>query len=108
MYSDKSDPQYEEYKKVQKETGVSPDELFSLYTVVACFLLPRLKMFKEYASGSIPCCFRTSGEWVAEIDKMIDAFGLIAEEKEAYDKQEKVRIEAGLNSFKKYFFALWC
>ena len=108
MYADKADPQYEEFKQTQKETGVSPDELWSFFTTIACFILPRMKMFREYASGSIPRCFRTSDEWVAEIDKMIDAFSLIAEEKEAYDKQEKARIKAGLNSFIKYFFALWC
>ena len=107
-FTGRKDSQYAEYREIQKETGVSPDETASLELVTSMFLLPRLKMFRDEVEGRCtPGCFKNNKEWIVEIEKMIDAFSLIAENKETYTKAERARVDAGLNSFREYYFALW-
>ena len=108
MCVEKTDERYAEFKETQKKTSVSPDELWSLDITIANFIYPRLKMFRDAVNGvSTPCCFRNNAEWIAELDKMINAFKLIAEEKLEYTKKEREQVEEGLGSFKKYYHALW-
>lgn len=104
MYVDKKDQRYDDYKKVQKETGVSPDETWNLDTTIAMFILPRIRMFKQQTIG-VPCDFKSMDEWHAELDKMIVAFELLSGEECIDDRQEK--IDKGLDAFRKYFQALW-
>ncbi len=107
-FTDRKDSQYAEYKEIQRETGVSPDETASLDVVTSLFLLPRLRMFKDEVKGRCtPCCFKDNDAWIAEIDRMIDAFSLIAEGKSIYTEDERKRVNDGLNSFRAYYFALW-
>ena len=105
MYVDKRDKRYAGYVAEMKKTGVSPDETWSLDLTIALFVLPRLKLFKELTI-SYPCGMTMDG-WYAELDKMIAAFELICSEKAFPTKDEQSKINAGLDSFRKYFEALW-
>ena len=89
MYVKKSDKRYAQYKEIQKKTGVSPDETWSLDITFANFILPRLRMYKERNAKN------------ADIDKMIDAFTLILEEHINPPQDERDRIDKGLDLFRK-------
>ena len=101
----RDDGRYAEYREEQKKTGVSPDETWNLDVTIAEFVLPRLKLFKEKTIG-VPCCFGTMEEWHAELDRMIRAFELMCDDK-AFGSESQNEIDAGLDSFRKYFQALW-
>ena len=101
----RDDGRYAEYREEQKKTGVSPDETWNLDVTIAEFVLPRLKLFKEKTIG-VPCCFGTMEEWHAELDRMIRAFELMCDDK-AFGSESQKEIDAGLDSFRKYFQALW-
>ena len=97
--------------------GFNPNETWNLFYHLANHILPRLEHFKK-VNIAYPGCM-TSEEWDTELDKMIAAFRLLADENEAwleikddrkrkaeYRKQRKI-IKQGLTSFGKYFEALW-
>jgi len=102
----KNDERYGEYRRIQKETGVSPDETWSLDYTVACFVLPRLKAFMEIACG-YPGDLGSMEEWQGILGRMVDAFELIAEDRTAHGDDERRRIEDGLDLFREWFHALW-
>ena len=106
MLIGRSDKRYEEYREIQKETGVSPDETWNLDETIAMFVLPRLKMFRNDTIG-YPCELKSIEEWHGILDRMIDSFGLMCEQKTSYEEDEQSRIEEGLDLFRKWFHALW-
>lgn len=106
MLISRKDERYGEYRRIQKETGVSPDETWSLDYTVACFVLPRLRAFREIACG-YPDALGSMEEWQGILGRMVDAFELIAEDRTAYGDDERRRIEDGLDLFREWFHALW-
>ena len=97
--------------------GFNPNESWNLYYHLANHILPRLEYYKK-SSCAYPCNLTEEG-WHAELDKMIAAFRILADEDEkcmeikddkkrmaAYRKERKI-IKQGLVSFGKYFEALW-
>lgn len=112
-FIDETDERFKRFVKIKEKTGISPDETWSLYGNIATFVLPRLKMFKEYTIGT-PGCFRSQKAWFKVLDKMIWSFEQIVKEDESdyptegdeIKKYEK-RISYGLTLFGKYFRCLW-
>ena len=113
LYIEKKDKRYERYLKQLKSNGFSDTETWSLYSVMAEFLLPRLIRFKEINCG-YPLSL-TEKQWDEILDKMIFAFQWsIAEESDKYDKVAEETIKAnqkkceeGLKLFSEYFRHLW-
>lgn len=112
FYVKKDDDRYEKFAKEKKETGISPDETWSLYSNIAIFVLPRLKLFKEMQKniGGHPSCFRSNKSWMKILDKMIWSMEQIVEEKKPddmeWDEYEK-KVSYGITLFGKYFRCLW-
>jgi len=112
---DKKDNRYKDFSKHLKETGISPDETWSLYNVISEFVLPRLKLFKE-DHGGYPMGM-TGEQWNEILDKMIFAFewtemeDKMTPEYEALTKEQKdkawKKYEEGVELFAEYFMALW-
>lgn len=110
------DERFEEYKKIKEETGISPDETWSLYNNIALFILPRLKMFREKTIG-VPGGFRSIKAWHKVLDKMIWSFEMLTREDEDSDMPPKdwsksndeyyKEVDKGIKLFAKYFQCLW-
>lgn len=90
--------------------GFNPSETWCLDHSIAKFILPRLKYFRK-THRAYPSCFKNPKYWEKELDKMIAAFEIISDE-DAYfpfihpSKKDKI-VQTGLDSFRKYFTALW-
>lgn len=107
VFLKRGDKREREYDEIREKTGVSPDETWSLYTAIAKFLIPRLKMFRECTCG-YPACLRGGmKEWMNILKKMEKAFRLIAKDKITYSVEEDKSIELGLDLFRRYFQSLW-
>lgn len=99
-----------------KDTGISSDELWSLYIVISEFILPRLKMFND-RTCSVPAAFCTESDgkiapeldrWNKVLDKMIYAFSEISNmDCASYDVTIDDKVNEGLDLFRKFFFDLW-
>ena len=88
--------------------GFSDDVTWSFDFQIAKWILPRLKRFKKI-HRAYPGPQLTEEQWDMELDKMLSAFSLIVDENLYYlsnEESEKV-IQEGLDSFRKYFQALW-
>lgn len=125
----KDDDRYSTFIQNKKETGISPDETWSLYHNIAVFLVPRLKLFKERQAniGGHPGCFDKQEDWLNVLDKIIWSFEqyLIQEMDIApnsyftkYPESDPDRfskaytdfitdIQEGLHLFAEYFGCLW-
>lgn len=87
--------------------GFSDDELWNLDVTIAKFVLPRLKRFRKNING-YPGDFKDENEWYDVLDKMIQAFDLIAESGYYLPNDKNYRIiEDGLDLFRKYYSCLW-
>lgn len=95
-------------KKQLKKSGVyiNPTELWDLDYTIARFILPRLKAFKKVSSG-YPESVGSFDKWLRILDKMIAAFGLLAEDVAILEKDKQVVIKEGLQLFADYYQALW-
>jgi len=87
------------------------EELWSLDTTIAKFVLPRLKRFKKATRGH-PSDL-TEKQWDDILDKMIFSFDFIVDHKKMYaignignDKVWK-KVDTGLALFAKWFNSLW-
>lgn len=121
------DDRLKRFKQIKKQTGISPDETWSLNTQLAIFLVPRLKLFKKGVKriGGHPGCLSSNKEWLKILDKMIVAFEAYIDDdkipekylkKYAYDEfnQRKLAeehywndVSEGIKLFSEYFGALW-
>lgn len=88
--------------------GWDDSETWSLDYTTACFMLPRLRRFREirksYPNGL------TSEEWDAILDEMIFAMNYIVRcenEWVSYDQDEAERVQKGLELFGEHFRNLW-
>lgn len=107
VYVDESDDRYSEYVKEKEETGISPEETWSLCDSIAVFLVPRLKAFKEETIG-YPVEFSSIEEWQAVLDKMIYSFeSFLASKEDKIMEEDTAKVQEGLNLFAKYFTHLW-
>jgi hypothetical protein len=129
FFINKSDDRYESMIKEKKETGISRDETWNLYTNISIFLVPRLKLFQEQQEsiGGHPNCFKTYEEWYETLNKMIfafesylkDDFYIPDEYLQKYKQYNEVEqeqyareaywndVQEGINLFAKYFGCLW-
>lgn len=85
---------------------IKNEDLWSLDITIAKLVLPYLKKFRE-AVGGYPSDLNSLEEWEAILDKMIKAFGLIANEAIFDTAVKNEPIEEGLDLFRKYYFSLW-
>ena len=115
LYIDKKDKRYKKYAKQLKEDGFCNCETWGLSSVIAEFVLPRLKRYKEVTNG-YPSNL-TEEKWNEILDKMIFAFEwhmIEQDNPEEYSKlsPEKItlnwkRYEEGMKLFAEYFLDLW-
>lgn len=106
---DPDDGRAEEYDKIRKRTGISPDETWSLDVSLAHFMAPRLKAFRQYANGYPAAHFKDTKSWLRTVRKMERAFRFIMLEGEGKVLNEKQsrQEEEGLDLFRKYLCSLW-
>ena len=100
------DDRQERWKEQRELYGFDEREVWSLYSRIAVFIYPRLKMYREFCSSSIPFGM-TQEKWEGILDDMLFAFAYISKDKLCGTIEEKKRVKKGLKSFRKYFFDLW-
>ena len=114
LYITKKDRRYNKHLKMLKQCGFSDTETWSLYSVLAEFLLPRLKRFKKVTNG-YPSNLANEHKWDEILDKIIFALEWSRDENEVrYDKltvkQRKSnwdKYTEGMKLFAEYFRDLW-
>ena len=100
-------------KKQLKKLGayVNPKDTWNLDVAIAKFVLPRLKLYKKLTNGYPGIPGYSYEQWMDDIDKMIAAFELIANDSNfklfKQNSMEAEIIEDGLDLFRKYYFDLW-
>ena len=115
LYIDEKDDRYKNQMEQLKEFGFSDSETWSLFSVVAEFILPRLKRLKEI-KGGYPANL-TNAEWDEILNKMIFAFewsltdGNMTDEYMAMTDEERddswEKYKEGMELFAEYFMGLW-
>jgi hypothetical protein len=107
-----NDDRKERFKKQRLERGFDDSEMWSLYSTISHFILPRLKDYRECIEefGIHPYSLKSVEKWLELLDKMILAFELkiygsmdSGMEMDEYNK----KIDEGLKAFTKWFSALW-
>lgn len=95
----------------RRTRGFDNRELWSLDYTIASFVLPRLKVFRNYTHG-YPSRFENMEQWQKTIDEMIFAMEFTIKEgegkfnSETYQEEYK-RYRRGMKLFCKYFHGLW-
>lgn len=84
--------------------GFDDSELWNLDCTIAQFILPRLRVFKEFNDGH-PSNI-TMEEWNTILDTMIFSFENIEAEPN-FDNELEYKIQHGLYLFAHYFGNLW-
>jgi hypothetical protein len=103
---DEKDDRYEAYNKELKATGISPDELWALDSVILEFIVPRLKEFKKRTIGTPP--EYTLDEWKEILNKIIKGFEIyIKEESLPHDKKKYKKVMKAKKLFCDHLFCLW-
>ena len=102
---------YKRFRKKQLEKitcYMNPRDIYNLDMTIAKFIFPRLRLFKKLEK-SYPGDHGYSWEqWMADLDKMIAAFELIASDRYSSVDEEKGKIiEEGLDLFREQYFGLW-
>ena len=92
--------------QIKKETGICPDEIWSLNYSIAVFIIPRLELFIKQTIG-IPSPFKTLDEWKTVLRKMLYSMKKIASGEIPFSEKENPKFWKGLDLFHKYFLALW-
>lgn len=112
-YIKKTDKRYKRFKKQLKSEGFCDAETWGLDSVIAEFILPRLRRFREILAG-YPIGLSVH-EWETILDDMIFAFDWsLNNEEDKYDNLTDVekeenwrRYDKGMNLFAKWFRDLW-
>lgn len=93
--------------------GYADYEVWSLNSVIADFVIPRLKKLKIIMSGYPVDIWnekksdeQAMKEWRRILDKMITAFELFSNDWEC-NEEKKQKVEEGLDLFRKYYINLW-
>jgi hypothetical protein len=95
---------------------ISEEEFYSLDHSMARFILPRLKRYRDWVEnhgmswGCFGDCKTGNPKTLREVNKMVDAFQIIASDDYWHDQWQegpnKV-INVGLKAFAKYYQNLW-
>lgn len=96
-------------KRQKKKYGmqiIKPSEVWSLKYTLACYILPRLKLFKKENVNSYPQDFSSLEEWHIVIDKMIFSMEVECGKRELKTNEYEKFID-GYTLFGKYFKDLW-
>lgn len=101
------------WKKEREEFGVDERETWSLNTRISEYILPRLKFYKKFSKG-YPDGVSVE-EWDIILDKMIQAFKIVAlmyetdldDEDNIHTEIGRKKYEEGMDLFRKYFLDLW-
>ncbi len=82
-----------------RDCGFAGDELWSLYSVIIEFTLPRLVAYRENCPSE--------EELGPDVDKMIAAFVLIVDEEHDSSDENRRVVADGLDAFRANFLWLW-
>jgi len=104
LYVDKKDKRYNKHLKQLKTNGFSDSETWSLYYVIAKFVLPRLIRFRDIFA-CVPMGM-TETEWKNILDTMIYSFTIDVNDECDYTQDYK-RYNEGIKLFAKYYRDLW-
>lgn len=123
IFLTKKDTRYKHYVTQLKKTGISDTELWNLDYTIACFILPRLKLFRSnmfgypvisecYYSNDVNFSNKTCSNnnrklWKKYLDKMIYSFNKITTDYSYNNDRINKKIQEGLDLFAKYFSSLW-
>ncbi len=101
-----NDERHGEWEEQRKKYGFDVREVWNLYTRIAVFIYPRLRMFRD-SVVSRPSNL-TMEEWYVILDKMIFTFKKILEYNHNNEMTEKEwkQYNEGFDLFKEYFFDL--
>ena len=102
---EEGDGRLDDYRKYKKRHGFSPDETWNLDTVLAEFIIPRLKAFRKMTIG-YPAGL-TPRKWSIILGKMQRAFEMYLDCDVGTDEETMRKINEGLDLFRKYFMSLW-
>lgn len=105
---EETDDRWDEYAQQRLERGFDDSELWNLDHSIACFILPRLKRFRETAGG-YPGYLKNMDEWYSILDQMIEGFELIVNDEINFNKNEEIenKKNKALDLLREYFYALW-
>lgn len=106
------------YVKQRKERGFDDTEMWGLNVVIAEFILPRLKRFREIkiSQNNIinpktqieKSLVKISNKKINILDKMIRSFELVIKDnKKDLNIEEQMEFEKGFKLFNKHFMELW-
>jgi len=116
LFIKKGDKRYKKALKQLKTQGFAYDETWALDSVIAQFILPRLKCFRKCNAGFPGGGDMTMEKWNEIVDKMIFAFHWsLHNEDDSYvgdftDKQVNEcwkKYDEGIQLFAKWFRHLW-
>jgi len=105
LYLKPADKRYKIYKKQLKTNGFSDTETWNFDYVIASFILPRLKRFREINNG-FPEKLGEKG-WNVVLDKMIRGFELHILDKINMTDLEYENIEEAWKLLAEYHRDLW-
>jgi hypothetical protein len=96
---------------MSKKTNTEKIELHEVWDLgytIAKFLTPRLKLFKEASAviGAYPSSL-SEKEWNEILDKLIWTFENYDALLYSSDSEQNIKLEEGLDLFRKYFKELW-
>lgn len=100
------DDRQERWKEQRELYGFDERDIWSLYSRIAVFIYPRLKMYRDFCSSSIPFGM-TQEKWEEILDSMLFAFAYVSKNKLCGTIEERKQVKKGLKLFRKYFFDLW-
>lgn len=87
--------------------GFFDDETWNLDYIMAKFILPRLKRFRD-VTKCYPPELKSLDEWQKILDKMIWSFDSIVNGYDDFlNPEQNKKQQEGLDLFSKYFTALW-
>lgn len=97
--------------------GFSDEEWWNLDIELARWIVPRLKAFREKTISYPDVYFDQAGikleeaearlAWDRELEEITWTFEFISAEGAPMEDEDRVRVEAGLDLFRKRYFSLW-
>lgn len=105
--AEKNDKRYKRFKKEKKKYGFASYEIWNLDNEIICFILPRLKFFRDHHCG-FPDGM-TKEEYHAILDKIIEGMQLYL--KHSFDvkveDEDKKKINEAMKLFIEWLPNLW-
>jgi len=105
---------YSDDPNVSRKINIKIDDydMWNLDHTLALIILPSLKKFKKNLAGCPANFVKDDKEvgfkkWENTIQKMIDAFEILASEDIIYEEKFQKTVTKGLKLFSKYFQNLW-